>query len=314
MIETERKKLGQHQKITETTIHGWPSFFFGLPFLGAGIAIVLVSLDVIPASDAQFNVPREVVAIFGGVFAWAGLLLIFHGMAGLRRRARWEEMRRARPGEPWLADYPWNPAGSRERGAGQWLKNLMGMVFIIVFLVPFHYIAFFMEGGGGGVIVFKIVVVFFDLLILIGLGYGVYVLARRLKYGTAYLRLHTFPYFLGDRLDATLQVARALPRSTEVKVVLRCVEERYETRQVGRNRRTEVVADQLYAETKTEPAHSADSQGRMQLPISFSLPEDSSYSTALSERPATYWELVISAETPGIDYGASFLVPVYARD
>ena len=34
----------------------------------------------------------------------------------------------------------------------------------------------------------------------------------------------------------------------------------------------------------------------------------------LSDNPPTYWELEIHAKTPGVDYKASFLVPVYAKD
>ena len=34
---------------------------------------------------------------------------------------------------------------------------------------------------------------------------------------------------------------------------------------------------------------------------------------ALSERPPRYWELEVTGQAPGIDYGGSFLVPVYVR-
>ena len=45
----------------------------------------------------------------------------------------------------------------------------------------------------------------------------------------------------------------------------------------------------------------------------FDVPADAA-SSALSERPARFWQLVVkSDDVRGVDYKASFLVPVYAR-
>jgi hypothetical protein len=48
------------------------------------------------------------------------------------------------------------------------------------------------------------------------------------------------------------------------------------------------------------------------LPVSFKLPEGE-FGTRLSEAPARYWELEVKADTPGLDFGALFLLPVYER-
>ena len=45
--------------------------------------------------------------------------------------------------------------------------------------------------------------------------------------------------------------------------------------------------------------------------VSFDVPVDGRV-TALGERPARYWELAVNSEdVPGVDYSASFYVPVY---
>ena len=47
-----------------------------------------------------------------------------------------------------------------------------------------------------------------------------------------------------------------------------------------------------------------------EIPISIRLPEGD-YASRLLESPRRYWELEVKAETPGIDYAARFLIPVY---
>jgi hypothetical protein len=44
--------------------------------------------------------------------------------------------------------------------------------------------------------------------------------------------------------------------------------------------------------------------------VRFPIPPDAP-TTELGARPPRYWELELSAEVPGVDFGARFLVPVY---
>ena len=50
-----------------------------------------------------------------------------------------------------------------------------------------------------------------------------------------------------------------------------------------------------------------------EVPVSFDLPSGD-YGTRLAEAPARYWELAVVADTPGLDFTAKFLVPVYSPD
>lgn len=46
--------------------------------------------------------------------------------------------------------------------------------------------------------------------------------------------------------------------------------------------------------------------------MAFPLPKGS-YETHLSKAPLRYWELEIVAKVPGVDYEATFLLPVFAK-
>ena len=49
-----------------------------------------------------------------------------------------------------------------------------------------------------------------------------------------------------------------------------------------------------------------------EVPVSFDLPMGD-YGTRLAEAPARYWELAVLADTPGLDFSAKFLIPVYGQ-
>jgi hypothetical protein len=46
--------------------------------------------------------------------------------------------------------------------------------------------------------------------------------------------------------------------------------------------------------------------------MEWDLPNEADLTTALSQRPARFWELEVRADTPGVDYHSRFLLPVYA--
>ena len=96
-----------------------------------------------------------------------------------------------------------------------------------------------------------------------------------------------------------------------INATLQCIEEKYETRGSGDNKKSVVVCYHLYSETKEIMLPSNENYNSLQIPIEFDLPSEEILKTRLKERPPTYWELEIKAETDGIDLAKSFLVPVY---
>jgi hypothetical protein len=100
----------------------------------------------------------------------------------------------------------------------------------------------------------------------------------------------------------------------ERKATLRCVKERYEARETCEDRTSAVVGYEVYRDTKSVGVPVGGVGRALGTDLSFPLPGVSlAPPTSLGERPPVYWELEVKAEASGVDYAATFLVPVYAR-
>ena len=309
MTDLQRKELWGHSTISRTTIHGWPAVFLSLPVIGAGIFIILISVNVIPVEDSGFHASREVVASFGGLFALAGILMLIHGLTSLKEKRKAALLSQPYSTEKWRADYPWDPQGTKADSFEKIKSGLYANLGITVFCVPFNWMFFVKHPDR----IFQLFIGFFDIIIVIAWAYWIYLVLAFLKYGVSTLEFQHCPFFLGEELKVILHTNKPVPGLKEMKVTLRHIEEKYETRGTGKNRKSVIVSYQMYADTLTLNNLTAFDQQAVQWPLAFSLPQESQYNTCLSCRPAKYWELEIKAQTLGIDYCSSFLLPVYAK-
>ena len=194
----ERVELHGRQPVSRTTIHGWPSVLFGSPFAGAGTFILLIGLGKIEMDPGKIHAPMWVISACGLMFLLAGLWLIWHGLDGVRRKAKIKNVKTTRASSPWLWDYEWQALGISDNKLKKVLHGFIMLSIVSVFLAPFNWWAFYSNEGP---LMVKIIVVIFDLIF--GLGGGYYFfhnLALYLKYGNSRLRFGSFPVLLGDRL------------------------------------------------------------------------------------------------------------------
>ena len=279
---------------------GLPAVLFGGLFVAAGVGI---STRVYVGGMSGLHAPRAIVALSGAIFALAGLHVVISGLADIRRKRVARERAAAMPGQPWFWDYAWRPEGIGNDTTREIVKALGFAAFIAIFLTPFHWIAFFAKHP---VPVFAFGAALFDLIIV-----GLLVRATRLalmrrRYGASWLRFLRFPFHPGSNVAVTLDGYGGLSAMTRLTGTLRCVQERYETRGTGKNRTTKVVCYALWSATTV-----AERDRNGSFAFEFEVPANAP-SCALSERPARYWELAVTSDdVPGVDYAASFLVPVY---
>ena len=80
----------------------------------------------------------------------------------------------------------------------------------------------------------------------------------------------------------------------------------------GKNRSTRVEHHALHEVRQEIDPRQLNPDSDLGIPIAIRLPEG--MATRLHDKPRRYWELDVSADTPGIDYSARFLVPVYGDE
>ncbi|HET7292070.1 MAG TPA: hypothetical protein VFM88_06575 [Vicinamibacteria bacterium] len=299
---SEPREIPNHTTRSVVAASGCGAMVFGSLFLAVGLGMLAL------VSNRYAEMPQEkgLLAAAGLclVFAGAGGLFVTQGARGIAARRRRKRLLAENPGEPWLADHAWSgPSLDADRRGGI-LHGLGCIAVSCLFLAPFNWWAF---ASGDASLPLQAVVGLVDLgpiVLLAGLAYEQ---ARRARWGRARLELDAFPLFVGERLTARLVPARSLVKGT-LELTLRCVEERHEARRSG-NRTSNVVVAYAHHEAR----HAVDlATAPGETRVSFDLPRDGP-ATRLSSDPPTYWELLAKAETPGIDFEETFLLPVYKR-
>lgn len=304
--ESSWKEIRHHPR-SSTTVNGIGAILIGFPFAAAGMAVILVAAEVIHLDKDQFNGPRWMAGIAGSVFLIVGLLLILHGIRGVLRAGNVKALANRFLNDPWNADYSWNAMGVNDDQAGRLVKIIGGVIFLGLFLIPFNGWAFASEVGFS---LIQIVVGIFDIILIAGVSYATYLTFQRMKYGQTRLRFNTFPFFLGETLDLEFVSPKGIGLFEKMTLTLRCIQERYEIRGVGKNRRQKVISYETYCDQQTSQGPGEYRASDASLPITFSLPA-SGLETDLKSRPPRYWELEVTAKTPGVDFKATYLVPVY---
>ncbi|MDH3590791.1 MAG: hypothetical protein OER88_02875 [Planctomycetota bacterium] len=295
-----KERINKRDSRVHRTAYGLTAVLMGIPFMGMGGWFALAGLEVVPL-PGKAHAPLWVIAAIGTSFFLAGLMVFGHGLRGMAVRRRRRRLEVLHPDRPWLLDFDWDPAGVRDRAGVRWFNALQSLVLFAVFLAPFHWWAFF---SGKGPWMIKAMVVLFDLIPLWLVYQTLYLFAQHLKYGSARLRFARFPFPPGGAVEVVF-----FPnRFRALNCRLRFVEERFEERGSGENRSTHHVVEQHYELEQTVEVNPA----RPEVSLSLPLPSDETWVTAMSESPIRYWELDIRAEEPGIDFHASFPLPVYA--
>jgi hypothetical protein len=233
--------------------------------------------------------------VFGGV-GIGGIVFVMRG----RRAAQAATEREARfPDAPWLWREDWAARritdGARTEIGFSWAFAIFWNLVSIPAAVLGVRAA--MHAGNRGALAAL-------LFPAVGIGLLIWALRATLRlrrYGTSVLELKTLPAVVGHVLEGTVRTPAGLRPAEGFWVTLTCV--RRVTSGSGRNRSTsESIVWQ--DEHRTEA-------GGVGIPIAFAIPPDATPSDPQRGQDRTLWRLEVSAEVPGIDYSATFEVPVF---
>jgi hypothetical protein len=239
-----------------------------------------------------FHVPF--ILCFGGV----GFGIIAAVIYGARTAQRHGAKLADAPDKPWLLRDEWRDGVLREGN-----KELYGIAFFAVLWnsIALPFAAIFLLSEDKKPWWLYLIVAIFP---AVGVGFIAWLVRhwlRRRKYGASTLRLATVPGVIGGKFSGVVLAPEAVRAAGVVCVSLTC------TRVVssGEDTKTELLWQD---ERDIAKFLDAGEPGRVGVPVMFTIP---SHAQPTDDDKRVTWTLKAKAELPGIDYSASFEVPVF---
>lgn len=209
------------------------------------------------------------------------------------------------PDQPWL----WSPHWKRGRlpSEHRYLlgETLGGYLAIGGFTGVMLSIMLFDNQRPGGLII-ALNLIFGCLLLFMTVGV-VRSLIQRALFGRSTLRLDTVPAVLGGRLQGAVLAPHRVKNAEAVMLALTCTRTRRDSTADDEGER-----EQESTETSMAVTPERDSGG-VRLPFDFHVPSSATPTSWENQRLVT-WRVKASARLPGMDYHASFVVPVFEVD
>lgn len=267
---------------------------FCLPFVFFGGGMLLNGLRT---GEWPFAAGGALFLLFAGAIMTAA-------WASLKKAAEVAAMRKRHQDEPWLWRKDW-AASTIEESKG-------GIVFLWVFSILWL-------GMSGGMMLFLrpeiergnftvLIALLFPLVGLVVLGGVLYKTVQKRKYGMSLVRLTSVPVVPGRAFRGEINARMSELPPDGFKLHLKCL--RRIVSGSGKNSSTREVL--LWDEQRTVAAAAAGrSPDGIRLPFTFTIPESASSTDLLNMRDAIVWRLEVQGEVPGVDYSASFDVPVF---
>lgn len=280
---------------------------FGVVFVGAGLLVR--KLMAVPAGKREIAVEER-----GAAIATAGGSGTRVQRTLIQVDANASEADVARAREAWirahLARRPDWTSGrvveddARNRGTGRGMAIAwtgLALILAIVAAVTgegFFWVAAVVIGAAAAVMIFRVV----------------RAAKRQRKFGTSQLVLARTPVALGARLSGTVLTGVSTQTPARFRLVLECAHRWEESVGSGDDRRTRYHRDVLWrAEAQTFGQARDDAPGTA-VPVEFELPSDRPGTTLGGGSEGISWALGVSAPLPGLDFGATFTLPVLPAD
>ncbi|MBM4147722.1 MAG: DUF3592 domain-containing protein [Lentisphaerae bacterium] len=245
-------------------------------------------------------------AFFVLAFGGAGIGMMIAGIVGARRGAAELRVTRAEPDKPWLRNGTW-------RGGLITSSNRATAIAMTVFAVFWNLISWPL-----GMVVFldrthrTDKAAWFVLLFpLVGIGIAiaaVYTWLRWRKFGNCAFHMASVPGVIGGTLAGVVNVPASVRPADGFLVKLTC----FHRVVTGSGKHRHVREDTVWKdEYRLRKGMNEGDFTRTALPVLFHVPYGSP-ATETDGNDTIHWRLTASAAVPGIDFAASFEVPVFA--
>jgi len=240
------------------------------------------------------------------IFGFLGFGMMIGGMACYRKERARAALAAAHPESPWMWRADW--------AAGRIVASTKATMFSAVVLAAFwNLVSAPLWLVLPGEIVRKgnywaLLGMVFPAIGLLLVLWAVYSIRRWMKYGQSEFQMADVPGVVGGQLAGVVRTSAKVRPDDGFHLVLRCV--RRITTGSGKQRNT---TEKILWEFKQIVMHELleDEPELSAIPVVFSIPHDCWPSDDQNRDDQTIWRLTASAKVPGIDYSATFEVPVF---
>ena len=274
---------------------------FSIPFMAAGLFIGYQAIQ----ESLHGNRAGALATGAGGlVFGGVGLGLLIGSRYTRRKGEELVARRSAAPDQPWLWREDWASRRIPDADRGQ-TGVLWGFaLFWNLVSLPSAYFGVRQALQTGDKA--ALLVLLFPAVGCVLLAAAIYSAMRTSRYGRSVLELNAVPAPVGRELAGTIHVARGLDPEHGVQLTLTCV--RRVTTGSGKNRSTR--ENILWQDEQLIPGVSRQYDG-VAIPVRMAIPPDGEPCDDSDPWNRVLWRLGARATTPGIDYAATFEVPVF---
>ena len=277
---------------------------FLLPFAAAGTFCAVQAVRL-----AQAGVWPDAIFLGIGALTFGGVG--FGGLAGMRvayrRMKEAEALQALHPKEPWLWRRDWASGRIEDTTQNTLLAAWIFATLWNLISLPSAYLgvrAALYEGKPAA---------FLALLFPLA---GTWLLVRAIKatlryrrYGISRLELSIIPGVIGRSLAGSVRATLDLQPAEGFQLILTCVR-RVTTRGGKSSSTSETTLWQEERRVRGEQNRDYAGMGT-NIPVSFELPSDAVASDPENPNNRVLWRLEVSASVPGVDYEATFEVPVF---
>jgi len=268
---------------------------FGLPFAGFGVFAAVMATRKAAAGQGR---EAAMLGLFALVFGGVGFGLMIGSFFGARKFKQAHALELQFPDEPWRWRADWEGgriiSSNRNTMLGAWVFAILwnGISSMLWFVLPQELA----KGNKAALIG----------LIFPAIGLGLLIWAGRVtirwrKFGVITLELTRTPVPLGGELSGLITTTASLADVRVVKLQVACLEH---------DRRGKNSSQRLLWEDRKE-LDAAALHVTSGIPVFFQLPRDGTPTSPKPDRVYVKWQLEVKAETAGVDFGATFELPVF---
>ena len=286
-----------HQKLSEHKRSGRP-----LPcFVNPSNPSEAILFRTLRWEMVVFHLPFAL--IFGG----AGFGMLAFGIYSNRKLKRNQALAALHPNEPWLCKTDWADGKIKNAAKAATMGLLVFAVFWNILSCPIAWLMIQEEVVGKGHHWALLVLIFPAVGLILLLAAAVSVVRCR-KYGRSVFEMAAMPGVIGGQLAGVVRVSRKVRPEDGFRLTLNCVR-RTTTHSGDSDRTSETILwqdEQILALElmQNDPEQTA-------IPVLFQIPYECHATDEADANSQTFWRLEIAAKTPGLDYAATFEVPVF---